>query len=435
MAHTRILVGLVAGAVAGVALNAALGADHAVVVGLNTWLCGPIGQIFLRLLFMVVMPLVFSSVVLGVAGIGDVRSLGRIGTKTAAFFIGSTVLAAATALVASAVIRPGDFLADDVKQRLLATFADSAQEKAATAAKGGMGIHTIVEMVPKNPLAAMVNGDMVAVLVFSILFGVALTMINSEKREHVVGVVDGIADVCTMLVNIALKAAPLGVFCLIFGVTSRFGLALLPPLLVYVGTVLGTLALHAGVTLSLAIWFLVRHHPLDFLRRVRPSLITAFSTSSSSATLPTNLVVAERELGIPPAVAGFVLPLGSTMCMNGTAIFEGITVLFLCQVFGVELSTWQMVSALLLCVVTAIGAAGVPGGSIPLLVGILVGFGVPAEGIAIVLGVDRFLDMCRTTVNVYGDLIGTAFVARTEGVYDPPVRQMSWPTKPAKSSC
>ncbi|HEY1101303.1 MAG TPA: cation:dicarboxylase symporter family transporter, partial [Myxococcota bacterium] len=187
-------------------------------------------------------------------------------------------------------------------------------------------------------------------------------------------------------------------------------------------TVLGTLVLHAGVTMSLVIWFLVRHRPLDFFRRVRSSLLTAFSTSSSSATLPTNLIVAERELGIPPAIAGFVLPLGSTMCMNGTAIFEGITVLFLCQVFGVELTTVQMASALFLCVVTAIGAAGVPGGSIPLLIGVLVGFGVPAEGIAIVLGVDRLLDMCRTTVNVYGDLVGTAVIALSEGVYNPPVR-------------
>ena len=421
--HTRILLGLVAGALFGVGLNATVGADHALVVGLNAWVCGPIGQIFLRLLFMVVMPLVFSSVVLGVAGIGDERSLGRIGAKTAGFFIGSTVIAAGTALIATMALRPGDFLADDVKTRLMATFAGGAAEKADVSANsGGVGMNMLIELVPKNPLAAAVNGDMLGVLVFAILFGVATTMIEADKRAHVVKFIDGLADICTTLVHIALKTAPLGVFCLIFGVTSRFGLALVPPLLAYVGLVIGTLAFHVVVTMSLAIWFLVKHHPLDFAKRVRSSLLTAFSTSSSSATLPTNLIVAEKELGIPPAVAGFVLPLGSTMCMNGTAIFEGITVLFLCQVFGVELTTLQMASALFLCVVTAIGAAGVPGGSIPLLVGILVGFGVPAEGIAIILGVDRLLDMCRTTVNVYGDLVGTAAIARSEGVYNPPVR-------------
>lgn len=421
--HTRILFGLVGGALFGVALNASVGADHAIVVGLNTWLFGPIGQIFLRLLFMVVMPLVFSSVVLGVAGIGDVKRLGRIGIKTAAFFFGSTALAGATALLATKLLRPGDFLDADVKTRLLATFAAGAQEKVAVSnSSGGVGVNTLVEMVPKNPLAAAVNGDMLGVLVFAIFFGIACTLIDKDKRDRIVGVIDALSDVCTALVHLALKAAPVGVFALIFGVTSRFGLALLPPLLAYVGTVVGTLVLHAGVTMSLIIWFLVRHRPLDFFRRVRSSLLTAFSTSSSSATLPTNLIVAERELGIPPAIAGFVLPLGSTMCMNGTAIFEGITVLFLCQVFGVELTTVQMASALFLCVVTAIGAAGVPGGSIPLLIGVLVGFGVPAEGIAIVLGVDRLLDMCRTTVNVYGDLVGTAVIARSEGVYNPPVR-------------
>ena len=421
--HTRILMGLIAGALLGVILNATIGADHVVVVGLNTWLCGPIGAVFLRLLFMVVMPLVFSSVVLGVAGIGDVRSLGRIGVKTAGFFFGSTVVAAATALVATKIVRPGDFLDDDVKVRLLETFASGAAEKASAAASSaGLSMSTLVEMVPKNPLSAAVNGDMLGVLVFAILFGVAMTMIDTEKRERMLGFVDALSDICTMLVHIALKAAPIGVFCLIFGVTSRFGLALLPPLAAYVALVIGTLLLHAGGTMSLAVWFVARHHPVDFVRRVRASLLTAFSTSSSAATLPTSLIVAETELGIPPAVAGFVLPLGSTMCMNGTAIFEGITVLFLCQVFGVELTTLQMGMALFLCVVTAIGAAGVPGGSIPLMVGILVGFGVPAEGIAIVLGVDRLLDMCRTTVNVYGDLVGTAVIARSEGVYNPPIR-------------
>ncbi len=419
MAHTRILLGLVLGAVVGTAMNAAVGADADVTVALNTWVCGPIGQIFLRLLFMVVIPLVFCSVVGGTASIGDVTALGRIGVKTAAFFAITTALAVALALVVTVVVRPGDALDAATKSELMASFASGAAEKAAMnkgiGTEGGFGVSTFINMVPKNPLKAAVDGDLIGVLVFSILFGVAATRIDSSRRERLLGVIDAINDVCTHLVELALKLAPVGVFALVFGVTSRFGLALLPPLLAYVAVVLGALLVHALGTMSVVVALLVRASPLRFLSRCRTSLLTAFSTSSSAATLPTNLAVSQRELGVPAPIAGFVLPLGSTMCMNGTAIFEGITVLFLCQVFGVELSLGQTVGALVLCVVTAIGAAGVPGGSIPLLVGILVMFGVPAEGIAIVLGVDRVLDMARTVVNVYGDLVGSAVIARSEG--------------------
>lgn len=426
MSHQRILLGLVLGAVAGVAANAGLGSDHAVVVGLNTWVCGPAGQIFLRLLFMVVIPLVFCSVVGGVGQIGDVSSLGRIGGRTAVFFAGTTIAAVLLALVVTLLVRPGDAIEASTKAELLSAFSTQAQEKAAQSkgigTAGGFGIQTLIDMVPKNPLKSAVDGDLIGVLVFALLFGVAATRLAEDKRHRLLGVIDAVTDVCTHLVGFALKLAPLGVFALVFGVTSRFGLALLPPLLAYVLVVLGTLLLHALGTMSLVIVTLVRASPLDFLRRSRAALLTAFSTSSSAATLPTNLHVAQTELGIPAHIAGFVLPLGSTMCMNGTAIFEGITVLFLCQVFGVELTVVQMAAVLLLCVVTAIGAAGVPGGSIPLLVGILVMFGVPAEGIAIVLGVDRLLDMARTTVNVWGDLIGAAVIARSEGVLTLPGR-------------
>jgi DAACS family dicarboxylate/amino acid:cation (Na+ or H+) symporter len=182
--------------------------------------------------------------------------------------------------------------------------------------------------------------------------------------------------------------------------------------------VIGALLFHVLLNLSLILRFLVGVNPFTFFRRIRAALVTAFSTSSSSATLPTALAVAEQNVGIPPSIAGFVLPLGSTMCMNGTALFEGITVIFLAQVFGVDLNLGQMIVVMMMSVLTAVGAAGVPGGSIPLLVTILVMFGIPAEGIAIVLGVDRILDMSRTTVNVCGDLTATAFVARTERVWN-----------------
>jgi DAACS family dicarboxylate/amino acid:cation (Na+ or H+) symporter len=209
------------------------------------------------------------------------------------------------------------------------------------------------------------------------------------------------------------------VAALIFTVASRFGLDLLQAVAAFVVTVLIALLLHVGITLSLIIRFLIGLSPLKFIARVRAALVTAFSTSSSSGTLPTALQVAETGLGVPRNIAGFVLPIGSTMCMNGTSIFEGITVIFLAEIFGVDLSLGQQAAVMVMAVITAIGAAGVPGGSIPLLVGILLMFGVPGEGIAIVLGVDRILDMSRTTVNVLSDLTATNWVARSEGVWKP----------------
>jgi DAACS family dicarboxylate/amino acid:cation (Na+ or H+) symporter len=211
--------------------------------------------------------------------------------------------------------------------------------------------------------------------------------------------------------------APFGVAALIFTVSSQFGFDLMLAVAAFVLTVLAALALHLFGVLSLSVRLLGGMSPVMFFSRIRAVLVTAFSTSSSAATLPTSLDVAQEQLGVPQRIAGFVLPLGSTLCMNGTAIFEGITVIFLAQIFGVDLSIPQMAVVMIMCVVTAIGAAGVPGGSIPLLVGILTMFGVPGEAIAIVLGVDRILDMSRTTVNVTGDLTAAIWLGRVEGVW------------------
>src|SRR5213596_1025244 len=216
-----------------------------------------------------------------------------------------------------------------------------------------------------------------------------------------------------------MKLAPYGVFGLIFFTTSRFGWGLLRQLGLYVLVVLFGLLLHGAVSLSLLVRVFGGLSPRVFWSRVRASIVTAFSTSSSNATLPTNIAVAEEELGIPPKIAGFVLPLGSTMCMNGTALYEGVTVLFLAQVFGVSLGLGTQVVVIVMSVITAVGAAGVPGGSLPLLMVVLASVGVPPEGIGVVLGVDRILDMCRTTVNVVGDLTAAVYVARTEGEWDP----------------
>jgi DAACS family dicarboxylate/amino acid:cation (Na+ or H+) symporter len=416
--HTKILLGLVIGATLGIVANSTLGGTHPFVVGTNKYVAGPIGQIFLRMLFMIVVPLVFASIALGVAGLGNLKSVGRVGGKAIAYFFGSTALAATLGLIVVSVVRPGERISNETRENLMATYAGDASSRVEAAATSNFGVETIVNIVPRNPVKAAADLDLLALIFFGIIFGAALTMVAADRARPMIGFLEALNDVVIRIVGMAMYLAPIGVVALIFGVTSRFGFELVKLLGWYVATVIGALLIHVLVNLSAIIRFLVGMSPAKFFSRVRGALVTAFSTSSSSATLPTALATAEQNLGIPPRIAGFVLPLGSTMCMNGTALFEGVTVITLAQAFNVNLSLGQMIAVMVMSVLTAIGAAGVPGGSIPLLVGVLVMFGVPAEGIAIILGVDRILDMSRTCVNVCGDLSATAFVARSEGVWN-----------------
>lgn len=416
--HNKILLGLLLGASLGVLANQTLGGKHPFVEGVNHYVAGPIGQIFLRMLFMIVIPLVFASISLGVAGLGDIRRVGRVGGKAIGYFFGSTALAAILGLIIVSLVRPGESLDPAIRAELLQTYATDATAKVEAAATSTFGIETLVNVVTRNPIKSAVDLDLLGIIFFGLMFGAALTMITPEKAKPMIGFLEGLEAVVIKIVGVAMKLAPYGVTGLIFGVTSRFGFNLLKPLAAYVLVVLAALFLHVALNISAIVRFAMGVSPLLFFSRIRSALVTAFSTSSSSATLPTALATAEMNLGIPAKIAGFVLPLGSTMCMNGTALFEGITVIFLCQVFGVDLSLGQMVVVMIMSVITAIGAAGVPGGSIPLLVGILTTFGVPGEGIALILGVDRILDMSRTTVNVCGDITATAFVAKSEGVWD-----------------
>ncbi|HJR42412.1 MAG TPA: dicarboxylate/amino acid:cation symporter [Gemmatimonadaceae bacterium] len=416
--HTKILIGLLVGAVLGIASYATLGVGHPFVAVVNRYVAGPVGQIFLRLLFMIVVPLVFASIALGVAGLGDIRRVGRVGTKAITYFLVTTALSATLGLVMVSVVRPGERIPEDTRTNLMETYATDASSRVEAAATSNFGIETLVNIVPRNPLRAAVDLDLLAIIFFALIFGAALTLIAAERATPMLGFLQALNDIVIKIVEMAMKLAPYGVAALIFGVTSRFGWDVVKLLSWYVGTVLVALVLHVLINISAILRFLVGISPAKFLSRIRGALVTAFSTSSSSATLPTAIATAEMNLGIPRHIAGFVLPLGSTMCMNGTALFEGITVITLAQAFGVSLNFGQMVAVMIMSVLTAVGAAGVPGGSIPLLVGVLAMFGVPAEGIAIILGVDRILDMSRTTVNVLGDLSATAFVARSEKVWD-----------------
>jgi DAACS family dicarboxylate/amino acid:cation (Na+ or H+) symporter len=418
--HTKILIGLGVGMVAGIATNLTIGSDHPAVEAINYYVAGPVGQIFLRLLFMIVMPLVFASIALGVAGLGDIRKVGRVGGKAVGYFFATTAMAATLGLIVVNATRPWEQVAPETTAALMERFKSDAStrvEAAETTAK--FGPDTFVNIVPRNPIDAAARTDLLGIIFFGLMFGAALTLLAPERARPMIEWLEVLNEVVIKIIGFAMMLAPYGVAGLIFVMTSTFGFDLLYAVASYVVTVLLALLLHVVITLFIIIRVFIGMSPFTFLSRVRAALVTAFSTSSSSATLPTALEVAEKQLGIPRRIAGFVLPIGSTMCMNGTAIFEGITVIFLAEVFGVSLTIPQMAIVMIMSVITAIGAAGVPGGSIPLLVGILTMFGVPGEGIAIVLGIDRILDMSRTTVNVCSDLTATAFVGRSERAWQP----------------
>jgi dicarboxylate/amino acid:cation (Na+ or H+) symporter, DAACS family len=412
--HTKILLGLVLGATAGVVSNQLwAGSENLAWVANNV--ANPIGQIFLRMLFMVVIPLVFTTLTLGVAGLGDVRKLGRIGGKTIAFFLVTTGLAVTLGLILANVFRPGEGLDPVIREGLLASFAGDAASRVETSQTNGFGINTFINIVPRNIVQSMTNGDMLGLIFFSIIFGVALTRLPSSMAEPVLKVLDGIARAVIEIIGFAMKLAPYGVAGLIFTVTATFGFDILMSLGKYVLMVLVGLAIHQLVTLTGLARIVAGISPVTFLSRLKYVMITAFSTSSSNATMPTTLRTAEEEFGVPREVAGFVVPLGATMNMNGTALFEGLTILFLAQVFGVDLSLGAQLVVVVMAIITAVGAAGVPGGSIPLLVMVLDMVGVPGQGIALILGVDRILDMARTVPNVSADVLTSIVVAQSEG--------------------
>jgi DAACS family dicarboxylate/amino acid:cation (Na+ or H+) symporter len=415
--HTKILLGLLVGAVLGILCNKLAG-DAAWVGHVQKYLSDPLGKIFFNMLVMVVIPLVFTSLALGVAQIGDVKQLGRMGLRTMSYFLLVTAAAVAVGLLLVNTLRPGDRLAPETKARLLATFGQEAAQLKSKADQTELGVSTLVDIVPRNPAASIAKPtpEMLSLIFVALIVGVALTLADKQRTATLVRLLEGIYDVTLVMINIAMGLAPYGVAALIFSTTSRFGIELLVALGMYVVTVLGGLALHLLGTLALLVWLLARYNPWRFFRKIQTVMLTAFSTSSSAATLPTTMAVAEQELGIPAKISGFVLPLGATMNMNGTALFEGVTVVFVAQVFGVQLGLVAQVIVVLMSVLTAVGAAGVPSGSIPLLIIVLQMVHVPPEGIAIVLGVDRILDMCRTVLNVVGDVICAAYVARTDGV-------------------
>jgi DAACS family dicarboxylate/amino acid:cation (Na+ or H+) symporter len=380
--------------------------------GLSTVLLDPFGRVFLRLLFFVVMPLVFASLATGVVQLGRPGKLGPLAGRTFFFFFLNMAIGVALGLVMMNTLSPGSHLDAGTKARLLAEYGGAAAKHAAAASgQAGLSLAVIVEMfMPANLLAAVVGsttariGDVLPLILFAILVGVAGTTLAEEKRLRLQAALELVTELMTGIVHLALQLAPYAVPCLIYSVLVKAGLDIIAALGVFVLGCAGVMALHLFGTMSLWLKLWTKWRPRAYFKAIEEVLVTAFSTSSSNATLPAALENASEKLHISPSTAGFVLPLGTTMNMSGTALYEGCVVLFVAQVFGVDLSLGQQVTLLLLAVLSAVAVAGIPGGSLPLIAGLLITFGIPAEGIGIILGTDRILDMCRTATNVGCDL-------------------------------
>jgi dicarboxylate/amino acid:cation (Na+ or H+) symporter, DAACS family len=421
--HTKILIGLLVGIVAGIAVNQILGGDHPRVVWIVDNITNPIGQLFLRLLLMIVVPLVFSSLVVGVAGIGDIRKLGRVGIKSFGYCLVISAISAVIGITLANTIKPGQRIDPATAAALEQRFATDATTRVADAQKAKSASPTplmsvIETIVPKNPffaIASKEDANMLHLMFFALILGVAITLIPVTVTAPVLRVLEGVYEITAKIIEMIMKVAPYAVACLLFNNTARFGLDLLQALGWFVMTVLLGLALHMFGVYSLSIYFLSRISPIEFFRRVKTVILTAFSTSSSNATLPTALRVSEQNLGVPQEINSFVLTVGATANQNGTALYEGVTVLFLAQLAGVDLSLGQQLMVVYLAIIGGIGTAGIPSGSIPFIIGVLVTIGINPALIAIILGVDRILDMCRTTLNVTGDLTAATYVARSEG--------------------
>jgi len=395
-----MLVAILAGTIAGLAANA-FGGGAPWLEWVLAHVAQPVGQIFLRLLFMLVVPVLFAALVVGVASL-ELEELGRMGMRMLGYTVVVSTIAVVIGVVLVDVVGPGRGASDALRELA----------RQGTTIRPAAGSISLVTIVPMNPIKAAADGDMIGLIFFSLFFGVGLALVRTEATARLREAIEGLYEVSMRLIGLVLRVAPVGVAALLFSMTARLGPDVLRQLAAYVGVVLFGLAIQMFVVYSLSVYFLGGMRPREFFSGSRLAIVTAFSTASSSATLPTALRVAEETLRLPPAVSRFVLTAGSAMNQNGTALFEGVTVLFLAQLFGVPLDFGQQLGVMGICILAGIGTAGVPAGSIPVVAMILQMYGIPLEGLGLILGVDRLLDMARTTVNVTGDLAAAVYVAR-----------------------
>ena len=380
----------------------------------TSYVTGPIGQVFLRLLFMLVIPLLVSALIVGIAEMGEMRSLRRVGVKTLLYTLVVSGIAVAISLAGVNLLRPGDGIDPAQAHAMLDNAGEGARAILARGGETPKGVDALLAMVPDNIVKAMANNDILAVMVFALFFGIGLMLVRTEQTKLLLSAMEGLFEVTMRLMSLVIRIAPIAIACFMFNLAAQFGWELLERLSAYVGVVLLALGLQMFGVYSLLLALGARRSPLRFFTDAQDAMLMAFATASSNATLPTAIRVAEERLHLPRRIARFVLTIGATANQNGTAMFEGITVLFLAQFFGIELDWAQQLTVMLVCILGGVGTAGVPAGSLPVVAMILGMVGVPPEGIGLVLGVDRFLDMCRTTLNVTGDLVAATVIAAGE---------------------
>ncbi len=374
----------------------------------------PIGDLFIRLLMFLAVPLVIATLITGSASLGDVRKLGRLGGKTIGIYIFTTALAITIGVAGANIIQPGSRIAQEKKQNLIAEYELSLKDKQSTSENTKIDIvNFLVQVVPKNPFQAIANGNMLQLIFFAVMLGITLTFIPPEKAKPVISFFDGFTEAMIKMVDIFMLIAPYGVFALIAATVAGFGYEIILPLFWYMLVVIVGLLIQTVVVYSLLLKGIGRVSIRSFFANVKSAQVVGFSTSSSAATLPVTMRCVE-SMGVKKEIASFVLPLGATINMDGTALYQGVAAVFIAQVYGVDLSLAQQLSIIFTAVLASIGTAPVPGLGIIMLVMILQSVGIPAEGVALILGVDRILDMMRTVTNVTGDSAVAATIGALE---------------------
>jgi DAACS family dicarboxylate/amino acid:cation (Na+ or H+) symporter len=414
--HWKIAIGFATGLLLGLLVHYGIGADAPWVESLTRYVTQPFGTLFLSLIFMLIVPLLFSALVVGVSEMGDVRALGRVGWRTLAYTVLLSGIAVLLGLVMVNAFKPGVGVNPAYAQEMLDAGAERAQSIVKDSVEQPSGIDMLLGIVPQNVIgAASSNSSILALMFFALMFGVGIVL--SKETPALAALkrgIEGLFEVSMTLIGLVIRLAPYAVFCFMFNLAVLFGWDLLARLGAYVLVVVAALAIHMLVTYSLALKLVGGYSPARFFKGVQEAMLVAFSTASSNATLPVSLRVADTQLRLPRRISRFVLTIGATANQNGTALFEGVTVIFLAQFFGVDLTFAQQFLVMLVCILGGIGTAGVPSGSLPVVALICAMVGVPPEGIGLVLGVNHFLDMCRTTVNVTGDLAIAVMVSEGE---------------------
>ena len=388
----QILIGLGLGVLTGVLFKA------------DALVLAPIGTLFLNAIKMLIVPLVFVSLVAGITAMSDSAKLGRISVKTIAIYLITTAFAVSIGLLFGALFTPGEGM------NMVASAAQETKQAPSL-------VQILVGLVPTNPVAAFAEGNILQIIVFAIALGVSMNLIG-EKAAPAVKLFDSLAEVFYKLTDLVMRCAPIGVFVLIAGVVASHGIEVLLPLAGVIGVIYLASITHMLLVYGGLLGLLARLSPLRFFKGVAPALAVAFSTSSSAGTLPVSIECARKNLGVSQGVAGFVLPVGATINMDGTAIYQGVLALFIAQAFGIDLNAGQYLMIILTATLASIGTAGVPGAGLIMLGLVLTSVGLPLEGVALIAGIDRILDMARTTVNVAGDLMTTTLVGSSEKELD-----------------